>query len=98
MHAGLTVVCQIGGLPVCQLRPASSNESGACVNCINKCPRLTCIISQSWSDSDDNSPRGRCPVAVARALIGHDSEAVHELYVSVGREALQKATAALPEI
>jgi integrase len=38
------------------------------------------------------------PAAVARALIGHDSEAVHELYVSVGREALQKATAALPEI
>jgi hypothetical protein len=32
------------------------------------------------------------------ALIGHDSEAMHELYVSVGREALQKAAAALPEI
>jgi integrase len=38
------------------------------------------------------------PAAVARALIGHDSEAVHELYVSVGREALQKATKALPEL
>jgi len=38
------------------------------------------------------------PAAVARALIGHDSEAIHELYVSVGREALQKAAAALPEI
>ena len=36
--------------------------------------------------------------AVAQALIGHDSEAMHELYISVGREALEKATAALPEI
>ncbi len=27
------------------------------------------------------------PSAVAQALIGHDSEAMHELYVSVGREA-----------
>jgi len=31
-------------------------------------------------------------------LIGDDSEAVHELYVSVGREALEKAAAALPAI
>jgi integrase len=38
------------------------------------------------------------PAAVAQALIGHDSEAMHELYVSVGREALQKAAAALPQI
>jgi integrase len=38
------------------------------------------------------------PPAVARALIGHDSEEVHELYVSVGHEALRKAAAALPEI
>ena len=38
------------------------------------------------------------PAAVAQALIGHDSEAMHELYVSVGREALEKAAAALPEI
>jgi integrase len=38
------------------------------------------------------------PAAVAQALIGHDSEAIHELYVSVGSEALQKAAAALPEI
>jgi integrase len=38
------------------------------------------------------------PAAVAQALIGHDSEAVHELYVSVGREALQKAAEALPEV
>jgi integrase len=35
------------------------------------------------------------PSAVAQALIGHDSEAMHE---SVGPEALEKATAALPEI
>jgi len=38
------------------------------------------------------------PAAVAQALIGHDSKAMHELYVSVGREALEKAAAALPEI
>jgi hypothetical protein len=30
------------------------------------------------------------PSAVAQALIGHDSEAMHELYISVGREALEK--------
>jgi hypothetical protein len=36
--------------------------------------------------------------AVAQALIGHDSEAMHELHISVAREALEKATAALPEI
>jgi integrase len=36
------------------------------------------------------------PAAVAQALIGHDSEAVYELYISVGREALQKAADALP--
>jgi integrase len=30
------------------------------------------------------------PQAVAQALIGHDSAAVHEIYVSVGREALVK--------
>jgi hypothetical protein len=38
------------------------------------------------------------PAAVDQALIGHDSEAMHELYVSVGHEALKKAAAALPEI
>lgn len=37
------------------------------------------------------------PAAVAQALIGHDSEAMHELYINVGREALQKAANALPE-
>jgi hypothetical protein len=35
---------------------------------------------------------------VAQALIGHDSEDVHQLYVSVGREALQKAVAKLPKL
>ena len=38
------------------------------------------------------------PAAVAQALIGHDSKAMHELNVSVGREALEKAAAPLPEI
>jgi integrase len=36
------------------------------------------------------------PAAVCQALIGHDSEAIHELYVAVGREALTRAAAALP--
>jgi integrase len=38
------------------------------------------------------------PAAVAQALIGHDSEAMHEVYISVGREALIKAAAAFPEV
>jgi integrase len=38
------------------------------------------------------------PAAVARALIGHDSEAMHQLYVSVGREALEQAAATLPDL
>ena len=38
------------------------------------------------------------PAAVAQALIGHDSEAVHELYISVGREALQRAADSLPRL
>jgi integrase len=38
------------------------------------------------------------PAAVAQALIGHDSEAMHELYVSVGREALERAAASLPDL
>jgi integrase len=38
------------------------------------------------------------PVSVAQAMIGHDSEAIHENYVSVGAEAIRRAAAALPEI
>jgi integrase len=38
------------------------------------------------------------PAAVAQALIGHDSKAMHELYVSVGQEALQRAAASLPDV
>jgi integrase len=36
--------------------------------------------------------------AVAQALIGDDSEAIHEHYVNVGRDALQKAAAVFPSI
>jgi integrase len=36
--------------------------------------------------------------AVAQALIGHDSEAIHEHYVNVGCEALHKAAAVFPSI
>jgi integrase len=38
------------------------------------------------------------PQAVAQALIGHDSAAVHEVYISVGHEALVKAAAAFPDV
>jgi integrase len=38
------------------------------------------------------------PAAVAQALIGHDSAAMHEIYISVGRQAFKKAAAALPEL
>ena len=38
------------------------------------------------------------PAAVCQALIGHDSEAIHELYITVGREALTRAAAALPSL
>ena len=36
--------------------------------------------------------------SVAQALIGHDSEAVHGQYVSVGMEAMRKAAASMPEL
>ncbi len=38
------------------------------------------------------------PSAVAREFIGHDSDAVHQLYVNVGHDAMEKAAASLPEI
>ena len=38
------------------------------------------------------------PPSVAQALIGHDSEAIHQIYVSVGESALEQAAAALPSI
>jgi integrase len=38
------------------------------------------------------------PAAVCQALIGHDSETIHELYVTVGRDALARAAAALPTL
>src|ERR1700736_2655387 len=38
------------------------------------------------------------PAAVARALIGHDSATMHELYISVGRPAIENAALALPSI
>jgi integrase len=36
--------------------------------------------------------------AVARALIGHDSEQIHNDYINVGRDALKNAVATLPTI
>jgi integrase len=38
------------------------------------------------------------PQAVAQAFVGHDSEAMHEIYVAVGGEALEKAAAAFPDL
>jgi integrase len=38
------------------------------------------------------------PAAVAQEMIGHDSDQVHRLYVKVGREAMEKAAASLPEL
>jgi len=33
-----------------------------------------------------------------QALFGHDSEAIHQVYVSVGFEALKKAANTLPDL
>jgi integrase len=38
------------------------------------------------------------PVSVAMALIGHDSEAVHSIYVNVGEEAMRSAAQKLPAL
>ena len=38
------------------------------------------------------------PAAVCQALIGHDSEAIHQLYVTVGKQALVSTAAALPAL
>jgi integrase len=38
------------------------------------------------------------PQAVVMALIGHDSPEVHEVYIAVGKEALTRAAASLPEL
>ena len=38
------------------------------------------------------------PQAVVQELIGHDSQQMSALYTHVGHEALERATAALPDI
>jgi integrase len=38
------------------------------------------------------------PPAVVMALIGHDSAEVHDVYIAIGKEALAKAAASLPEL
>jgi integrase len=38
------------------------------------------------------------PAAVVQAMIGHDSEAMHKLYISVGSDAMRNAANALPDI
>lgn len=38
------------------------------------------------------------PAAVAQALIGHDSEEIHKIYVKVGSESLRQAAEKLPDV
>ena len=38
------------------------------------------------------------PAAVAQAVIGHDSEAIHQIYIGVGLEALKKAADSFPDV
>jgi integrase len=38
------------------------------------------------------------PAAVVQTLVGHSNEAIHQHYITVGREALQKAADALPKL
>jgi integrase len=38
------------------------------------------------------------PQAVVMALVGHDSPEIHDTYIAVGKEALTKAAASLPEL
>ena len=38
------------------------------------------------------------PAKVAQAFIGHDSDDMHALYISVGSDALEKAAASLPDV
>jgi integrase len=38
------------------------------------------------------------PAAVAQALIGHDSEEIHKIYVKVGSDALRNAADTLPDL
>lgn len=44
------------------------------------------------------SKRLKSPQAVVQELVGHDSEQMSALYTHVGRETLERAAAALPEI
>ena len=38
------------------------------------------------------------PAAVVQALIGHDSEAIHQLYIGLGQEALKAVAKVLPDL
>lgn len=38
------------------------------------------------------------PAAVAQALIGHDSEEIHAIYINVGEDALRSAAGKLPAV
>jgi len=48
--------------------------------------------------SQHNPSQAGVPAAVAQAMIGHDSEAIHQHYVSVGWTALEQAAASLPDL
>jgi hypothetical protein len=38
------------------------------------------------------------PAAVVQAMIGHDSETMHQHYIGVGQEAMKDAANKLPEL
>jgi hypothetical protein len=38
------------------------------------------------------------PDAVVQAMIGHDSEAMHQHYIGVGQEAMKAAANSLPQL
>jgi hypothetical protein len=50
------------------------------------------------AECDTTLHQAGVPASVAQAMIAHDSEAVHDNYVSVGSEAIRRAAATLPEI
>jgi hypothetical protein len=50
-----------------------------------------------WQNAIE-APEIECALVSFAAPDGHDSEAIHEHYVNVGRDALQKAVAVFPSI
>ena len=51
-----------------------------------------------WCSAEVEPFSQRIPEAVVMEIVGHDFEQISAHYTHVGREALEKAAAALPEI